>query len=283
MSSIDKTNKNISRIHLLRSSGEVVFGDVTYQPGGSCGPRVQPDYQLVLLYAGHADVTLDDAQPPLHIPPGHVALLRPGGREHFLFTTDGPTHHGWCAVRPSLVEPALAEEIAACPQVIPFSSQLTALVRLGLAVGSPRAATANRFVTQLGRTALLEFLATAEGLAPALPTALRRACAFIDTHSFEEMDLAALARTACVTRAHLSRLFNRHLGTTPMRHLWRVRLENATRLLRETGLSIGEIAARTGFQNPFHLSRLVKRIYGVSPREWRRRVWNTPPGTTPRD
>lgn len=277
------SGKNISRIHLLRSSGEVVFGDVTYLPGGDCGPRTQGDYQLVLLYSGHADIFLDDADAPLHVAPGHVALLRPGRREYFRFTPDATTHHGWCALAPSLVGTGLAHEIASRAQVIPYSAQLTALVRLGLAVGSPRSDAANRLVTQLGKTALLEFLATAEGLAPALPAALQRACAFIDTRYAHESDLAGLARVACVTPAHLIRLFNHHLGTTPMRYLWRARVEAATRLLRETGLSVGEIAARTGFQNPFHLSRLVKKSCGLSPRELRRRVWNTPPGGPPDD
>ena len=271
-----ETGKNISRVHLLRSSGEVVFGDVTYGPDGSCGPRLQPDYQLVLLYSGHADVTLDDASPPLHVASGHVALLRPGRREHFRFTPDAPTHHGWCAVSPALVDAALADEIERRPPVVPFSAQLAALARLGLSVGSPRSEAADRLVTQLGKTALLEFLATAEGLSPALPPALQRACAHIDARHALATDLARLAAVACVTPAHLIRLFHRHLGITPMRYLWRARVEAATRLLRETGLSIGEIAARTGFQNPFHLSKLVKKSCGVSPRELRRRVWNTP-------
>lgn len=280
---MNENGRNISRIHLHRSSGEVAFGDVTYQPGGDCGPRIQGDYQLVLLYSGHADVTVDHGEEPLHIAPGHVALLRPGRWEYFRFTPDAQTHHGWCALAPSLVDAALAEEIARGPQVVPFSSQLAALVRLGLAVGSPRSEAANRLVTQLGKTVLLEFLATAEGLAPALPPALQRACAFIDSHHAHEIDLARLARVACVTPAHLIRLFNHHLGTTPMRSLWRARVEGATRLLRETGLSVGEIAARTGFQNPFHLSRLVKKSCRLSPRELRRRVWNTPAGAPPRD
>ena len=273
-----ETGKNISRIHLLRSSAEVIFGDVTYLPGGDCGPRTQEDYQLVLLYSGHADIFLDDADVPLHIAPGHVALMRPGRREYFRFTPGTATHHGWCALAPSLVDTELAREIASRPQVIPYSAQLAALVRLGLAVGSPRSEAADRLVTQLGKTVLLEFLATAEGLAPVLPAALQRACAFIEGRYTDKSDLADLARAGCVTPAHLIRLFNQHLGMTPMRYLWRARTEAATRLLRETGLSVGEIAERTGFQTPFHLSRLVKKSCGLSPRELRRRVWNTPPG-----
>jgi len=40
-----------------------------------------------------------------------------------------------------------------------------------------------------------------------------------------------------------------------MEKLWLIRLEEAARLLSQTGLGVAEVAYRTGFANPFHFSR----------------------------
>lgn len=43
----------------------------------------------------------------------------------------------------------------------------------------------------------------------------------------------------------------------------------ATELLKLTSLSIAEIGSAVGYENQLHFSRAFKRIYGISPREWR--------------
>ena len=77
-----------------------------------------------------------------------------------------------------------------------------------------------------------------------------------------------------VTPQHLTRLFRRHIQTTPMRYLWQRRTRHGVELLGGTGLSITEIADRIGFQSPFHFSRLVLRYYHDSPRRLRERLWS---------
>ena len=50
------------------------------------------------------------------------------------------------------------------------------------------------------------------------------------------------------------------------------RLQQAGVLLARSNYSIGEIAALTGFINPYHFSRDFKGAYGESPREMRRQM-----------
>ena len=91
---------------------------------------------------------------------------------------------------------------------------------------------------------------------------------------FAEGDcLAAAARAAAVTPQHLIRLFRRHYQFTPGRYLWQTRVERGAGLLAATGLTIAEIADRCGFKNPFHFSRLLRQMQGVSPRQFRQRQW----------
>ena len=77
-------------------TANVVIGEVVYQPQGGCGPRVQRDYELVVLHSGECELRLDGTLQPLKA--DRVYLMRPGGREHWQFSADKETHHAWCSV-----------------------------------------------------------------------------------------------------------------------------------------------------------------------------------------
>jgi AraC family transcriptional regulator of arabinose operon len=251
-----------------------MFGDVVYEPGGTCGPRVQADYQLVVLVEGDAHVDVEGRG--VRIAPGQVGLFRPGRREFFQLSGQRKTHHTWCAVHPSLVSAELAAVCARAPDVLPVSRRFEQLMELGLAL--PRAAgeRAPGLVESLGLATLQEYLFAGERAAvgePDEPDALRRALEWIGQEGGRSTDLPSLAREAGVSPAQLVKLFRRHLGTTPIRHVWEVRTRRGAQLLRETGLTVGEVAFRCGFRTPFHFSRWVRELFGVSPRALRAKAW----------
>lgn len=68
----------------------------------------------------------------------------------------------------------------------------------------------------------------------------------------------------------LDRLFRRHLRRPPASHYRMLRLARAARLLRQTTLSVGEIAAATGFSSSAHLARHFRGLYESSPSQYRR-------------
>lgn len=269
------TIQNLSKINRLQRSPQVTFGDVVYQPGGTCGPRMQTDFQLVILYSGTLDVQVDEQWHS--VPPQSVILMQPGHREFFQFALDQPTHHSWCAVHPALVPTALALATANAhgPTYLPLTSGLQTLMEFGLSLPASDLPTTQAVIEQIGLAALYEFLREGESAhsADRLPSPVRLARQMIDQRFAEPLTLADFAQAASVTPQHLIRLFRKHLHITPARYLWQVRLDRGMLLLRETGLSINEIATRTGFQSAFHFSRLIKQRYHQSPRDLRAKLW----------
>lgn len=85
-----------------------------------------------------------------------------------------------------------------------------------------------------------------------------------------EHTVASLARTVGLSRAAFARRFARATGTTPLRHLTRVRLALAAERLTKTDDSLAEIAWLVGYGTEFALSRAFKREHGVPPRTYRR-------------
>lgn len=260
----------------LRSarSAKVLFGDVVYEPGGTCGPRVQQDYQLVILLEG--DARVDVAGREVRIAAGEVGLFRPGRREFFALSARRKTHHTWCSIHPSLVDEGLAEACGAAPDVLPVTRRFGQLMEVGLSLPRTAGEHAPGLVESLGLATLQEYVFAgqrASAAEPDEPEALGRVLEWIGQEGHQPVDLPALARQAGVSPAQLVKLFRRHLGTTPIRHVWEARTRRGAQLLRETGLTVGEIAFRCGFQTPFHFSRWVKELFGASPRALRAKAW----------
>lgn len=112
-----------------------------------------------------------------------------------------------------------------------------------------------------------------------LPEAVLRARALADLDFSSPLKLADLARAACITPTHLTRLFRQHLDTTPIEYLWKVRTENGAQMLVETGLSISEISYQCGFSAPYHFARRFKTAYKQTPRAFRTFHWEKQTGT----
>ena len=95
--------------------------------------------------------------------------------------------------------------------------------------------------------------------------ALRRVRAYIDDHIGEHISLDELARQAGVSRFHFARQFRLSTGESPMGYLRRVRIERSKRILQTRDTTIAEVAARLGFSDQSHFTRIFGRLVGVSP------------------
>ncbi|MEW2585363.1 AraC family transcriptional regulator [Streptomyces virginiae] len=99
---------------------------------------------------------------------------------------------------------------------------------------------------------------------------VRRAVAFIESDPAAEIGLADAAAAAGVTPRALQYAFRRHLGTTPMAYLRRVRLAQAHADLvaadpaRET---VTAIAHRWGFHHQGRFAAAYRDAYGLCPRD----------------
>lgn len=64
---------------------------------------------------------------------------------------------------------------------------------------------------------------------------------------------------------HLCRVFNSTYGISPIEYINALRIERAKLLLRDTKLTITDIAKKVGFDNPAYFSRIFKKITGIPP------------------
>jgi AraC-like DNA-binding protein len=85
-----------------------------------------------------------------------------------------------------------------------------------------------------------------------------------------------LAATAGMSRSAFAASFKRHTGDTPLGYLTGWRMYRAKVLLRDTSLSVQEIAVRVGYGTATALSRVFLSREGITPAAWRRRLSGAP-------
>lgn len=98
---------------------------------------------------------------------------------------------------------------------------------------------------------------------------LRRAVEFMHDNYSRELALEEIAGAAYLSEYHFARLFKQITGLTPHAYLASVRLERARKLLAETVLPIGQIAAMVGYQSQSHFTKIFKSVTGLTPRVYR--------------
>jgi AraC family transcriptional regulator len=92
---------------------------------------------------------------------------------------------------------------------------------------------------------------------------LERLRDYVVAHLDELIEVALLADIAGRSPFHFSRVFTRSVGVTPHRWIVHLRSQQAIELVHQGQSGLAEIAARTGFADQSHLSRWVRRVYGV--------------------
>ena len=94
---------------------------------------------------------------------------------------------------------------------------------------------------------------------------------YMHVHFSENSATADLAKMSGLSVSHFERRFRLAFGSSPRQYLIRVRIENATRMLRETEKNITEVAQSCGFYDHAHFSRSFHRIMNMSPSAYRKR------------
>jgi LacI family transcriptional regulator len=98
---------------------------------------------------------------------------------------------------------------------------------------------------------------------------LRRALEFIRRHACENITVHDAARHAGLSLRMMQLRFHQEVGHTPAEEIQRARMDKVKELLRNTEMTLTEIAEISGYQSSHYLSHIFKQINGRSARDYR--------------
>ncbi|MEX2414524.1 MAG: response regulator [Paenibacillaceae bacterium] len=97
---------------------------------------------------------------------------------------------------------------------------------------------------------------------------------YIMENSSKDISLEMIADRVNLSPYYISKLFKEQLGLNYIDYLTECRIERAKSLMCDSELSLKEITFEIGYNDPNYFSRVFRRVYGISPTEYRKRIFN---------
>jgi transcriptional regulator GlxA family with amidase domain len=95
---------------------------------------------------------------------------------------------------------------------------------------------------------------------------------YVQTNIATKILISDLAGLAHFSAGHFFRTFKTSFGMSPQAYVMRQRILRAAALMKDSNESIAKIAVDCGLCDQAHLTRAFRRMVGVTPNAWRRRV-----------
>ncbi|WOO42358.1 AraC family transcriptional regulator [Rubellicoccus peritrichatus] len=92
---------------------------------------------------------------------------------------------------------------------------------------------------------------------------------YINSHLYEPLKVADIAKHLGYSLSRTYTLFRNHTGQSPVDYITRQRINAAEKLLKNSKLSVSDIAFKCGFNSSQYFSRTFRRYNGLSPSAFR--------------
>ncbi len=98
----------------------------------------------------------------------------------------------------------------------------------------------------------------------------QRCCQHIEAHYLDLASAQEVAQACDVNLSYLCRLFQRFDHRSPYQLLLRKKMTHAAERLSTATVLVKEVARELGFRDPYHFSRVFKKVHGLSPEQFLR-------------
>ena len=210
------------------------------------------------------------------VTPGHVVTLLPNQRHSYgsetgwtiywvhaagdraSYFTNMLDHRGLLPVM----------EVPSYLKMIPFFEEMLEHLTMGYSSG-------HSVVTMMALGHLFASLVTegrSIGVSSSAEQRVRQAVATLRANWQRTVSIPTLAAACNLSTSHFSSLFKKLTGYSPLDFYLHVKMQRAAEMMDNTDWPLKRIAMEIGFLDPLYFSRVFRRIYKMSPSEYRRRL-----------
>lgn len=119
---------------------------------------------------------------------------------------------------------------------------------------------------------IVQQLANAEDEISAKSPLAEKIKAYIDNMTSFDTSLDEIAKSVYCSKCHVIREFRSEYGITPYEYILKKRFAAAEAMLKNTAMSVSDIAEKTGFCDAHYFSGYFKKRIGVSPSVYRKKI-----------
>ncbi|ARV62822.1 AraC family transcriptional regulator [Nostocales cyanobacterium HT-58-2] len=269
-----------------RSQGwENILVEEFYQPPGQCEYQSDTEHAICVGLAAHPfrllQVKGDRRHSSLYTK-GDISVT-PAGLP-FLAQWDGNDHYLWIRL-PLHFTQQVAQEAAEIDsehvELLPeFRTRNRSIEQIGMMLLGElhNGGLAGRlYVESLANVLAVQLLRNYSATQPRVSLysgglsdhQLQRVIDYINDYLAEEIKLSDLAELLGMSQFHFSHLFKQSMGIPPYQYVIQQRVERAKQFLKQTQISIAEVALLCGFNSHSHLSKWFRQLTGMTPKAYR--------------
>lgn len=231
--------------------------------------------EFAVVYVTHGRGEFDSQATGLtSLAPGDAVLLFPGVWHRYRPRADSGWGIYWVHFQGSLAERLQDRGIFAADRaVVPVGLEdavqfafrgLLDAVRLETTGAAPVAAA--KAIEILAR---LQANAAPDRAIPRLQEIVRQARLRLEEDPASLPAVESMIDSSGISRTHFFRTFKRQTGQSPYSYHLQFTIRRAGEMLRNSSLSVKQVAIALGFRNPYHFSKLFKKKTGMPPRDYR--------------
>ncbi len=271
---MDVNTNNILKHYLARLKANLLVTAFTQCDTGWRDIGYIPDYNkfyYIVGGRGWLKIGPDEYYPS----PGYLYLMPAGIKQSYSFIDSKPFMKYWCHFTARLGEVDLFDVVKTplyakigSDEIEPLFRQMISASREDTISGPLVANSRLMEITAL----FLESSKKQGGISivdSAKADKLGRLLLYIEKNLSGDISVKKLARHLHYHPNYLIRFFKKHMGTTPMHYVNRMRMEKAKTLLSLGNMPVSSIAEGTGFADAGHFSRSFKAHTGFSPSQFR--------------
>ncbi|MFQ5900427.1 MAG: helix-turn-helix domain-containing protein [Thermodesulfobacteriota bacterium] len=120
---------------------------------------------------------------------------------------------------------------------------------------------------------LLERYVNRPSVGTSIHSGIEKARMFLEENYTNSISLEQIANQASLSRHHCSRVFKKEIGISFSKYLTRLRVEKAKELLIQKGMSITKISSLVGYNEITYFERVFKKMTGLTPSTYRRKIF----------
>lgn len=239
------------------------------QPGHTWGPGIRDHYLIHLVVAGKGVYQVNGSS--FSLEEGDLFLAKPNQLITYAADEADPWEYYWVgfngACANKLVQQAPFTENRPVHRCKDPQKVREALYNIYLARGTEPQSEA--LMTGYLYIFMAYLMEEARGMMPNVGSSSSQyvlsAIKYIQFNYSHDISVDDIAKAVGVSRSHLYRVFMANVGQSPIDYLTDYRISEACYLLKNSHLSIAEIAVSVGFFDQFYFSRVFKKVKGVPP------------------
>lgn len=241
-------------------------------PEHSWGPGVRDHFLIHLVVSGKGQYTCDGKSYELKA--GDLFLIKPSQVVSYIADEDEPWEYYWVGFNGTYAQKIVSvlPFKETCPVYSPkdFESCKEYLYQIYENSGN----SIKNSAAMLGYLYLFlaKLIEESNLISPAPSVAqsnyVIEAIKYIQFNYSTDISVDDIANAVGISRSHLYRVFVSNLNQSPIDYLTEYRINEACNLIKNTNLSISQIAVSVGFFDQFYFSRVFKKIKKIPPSKY---------------